>query len=89
MRWKITIEGINDVGGGDCAEIVVEKEFNNLSNGEIGLTISDGKAIMACLQQLKQQCEAYVLSRRYCWIARPSALSRTIAGLRSERSLDA
>ncbi len=66
MRWKITIEGINDVGGGDCAEIVVEKEFNNLSNGEIGLTISDGKAIMACLQQLKQQCEAYVLSRRYC-----------------------
>jgi hypothetical protein len=48
--------------------MVIEKPFNRLSEGEIGLSISDGKSIMACLQQLvvKQQCEAYVLTSRYC-----------------------
>ena len=41
--------------------MVIEKEFNCLSKGEFGLSISDGKTIMACLQRLavKQQCEAY------------------------------
>jgi hypothetical protein len=68
MRRKITIEGMDEFGGRDAAEMVVEKEFSGLSNGEIGLSISDGKAIMARLQQLvvKQQCEAYVLTCRYC-----------------------
>ena len=68
MRWKITIEGIDEFGGRDTAEMVIEKEFNRLSKGEIGLSISDGKTIMACLQQLvvKQQCEASVLTSRYC-----------------------
>ena len=68
MRWKITIEGMDEFGGRDTAEMVIEKEFNRLSKGEIGLSISDGKTIMACLQQLvvKQQCEAYVLTSRYC-----------------------
>jgi hypothetical protein len=48
--------------------MMIEKEFNCLSKGEIGLWISEGKAIMACLQQLlvKQQCEAYALTSRYC-----------------------
>ena len=68
MRWKITIEGMDEFGGRDAAEMVIEKDFGRLSKGEIGLSISDGKAIMACLQQLvvKQQCEAYVLTSRYC-----------------------
>ena len=68
MRWKITIEGMDEFGGRDIAEVVIEKEFKRLSKGEIGLSISDGKTIMACLQQLvvKQQCEAYVLTSRYC-----------------------
>jgi len=68
MRWKITIEGMDEFGGRDTAEMVIEKEFNRLSKGEIGLSISDGKTIMACLQQVvvKQQCEAYVLTSRYC-----------------------
>jgi len=52
MRWKITIEGMDEFGGRDTAEMVIEKEFNRLSKGEIGLSISDGKTIMACLQQL-------------------------------------
>jgi hypothetical protein len=68
MRWKVTIEGMGEFGGRDTAEMVIEKEFNRLSKREIGLSISDGKTIMACLQQLvvNQQCEAYVLTSRYC-----------------------
>ena len=68
MRWKITIEGMDEFSGRDTAEMVIEKEFNRLSKEEIGRTISGGKMIMACLRQLvvKQQCEAYVLTSRYC-----------------------
>jgi hypothetical protein len=68
MRWKITIEGLDEFSGRDTAEMVIEKDFGRLSKGEIGLTIADGKSIMALLQQLviKQQCEAYVLTSRYC-----------------------
>jgi len=68
MRWKIAIEGMDEFGGLDHAEMVIEKDVSRLSKGEIGLTLADGKAIMACLQQfvVKQQCEAYVLTSRYC-----------------------
>lgn len=68
MRWKITIEGLDEFSGRDTAEMVIEKPFSRLSEGEIGLSISDGKSIMTLLQQLvvKQQCEAYVLTSRYC-----------------------
>jgi len=68
MRWKVTIEGMDEFGGRDIAEMVIEREFSQLANGEIGLRLSDGKTIMACLQQfvVKQRCEAYVLTRRYC-----------------------
>src|ERR1700677_2864156 len=68
MRWRVTIEGMDEFGGRDTAEMVIEKEFSRLAKGEIGLTLSDGKTIMAGLQQfvVKQQCEAYVLTSRYC-----------------------
>jgi hypothetical protein len=36
MRWKITIEGLDEFGGRETAEMVIEKEFNRLSKGEIG-----------------------------------------------------
>jgi hypothetical protein len=59
---------MDEFGGRDPAEMVIEKEFSRLAKGEIGLTLSDGKTIMACLQQLvvKQQCEAYALTSPYC-----------------------
>ena len=31
MRWKITIEGMDEFGGRDIAEMVIEKEFDRLS----------------------------------------------------------
>jgi hypothetical protein len=68
MRWKIAMEGMDEFGDGCAVEMVVEKKFSELQKGEVGLSISDGKAIMARLQKLvvKQQCEAYVLTSRYC-----------------------
>jgi hypothetical protein len=68
MRWKITIEGMDEFGGDPRAELVVTKDFGRLYEGEVGLSIDDGKVIMAHLQQfvLKQQCEAYVLTSRFC-----------------------
>ena len=68
MRWKITIESLDGFSERDTAEMGIEKDVDRMSKGEIGLTITDGKSIMACLQQLvlKQQCEAYVLTSRYC-----------------------
>jgi hypothetical protein len=52
MRWKITIEGMDEFGGCEAAEMVIEKEFSRLAKLEIGLTLSDGKTIMACLQEV-------------------------------------
>ncbi len=39
MRWKITIEGLDEFSGCDTAEMVIEKPFNRLSEGELGLSI--------------------------------------------------
>ena len=37
---------MDEFGGRDIGEMVIEKEFSQLANGEIGLRLSDGKAIM-------------------------------------------
>jgi hypothetical protein len=68
MRWTITIEGTDEFGAAHRSEIALEKDLNSLTAGAVGFSIEDGKAIMAHLQQavVKQQCEAYVLARRFC-----------------------
>ncbi len=68
MRWTITIEGTDQFGAAHRSEIALEKDLNSLTAGAVGFSIEDGKAIMAHLQQVivKQQCEAYVLARRFC-----------------------
>ena len=68
MRWTITIEGTHEFGAAHRSEIALEKDLNSLTAGAVGFSIEDGKAIMAHLQQVivKQQCEAYVLARRFC-----------------------
>ena len=68
MRWTITIEGTGEFGAAHRSEIALEKDLNSLTAGAVGFSIEDGKAIMAQLQQVivKQQCETYVLSRRFC-----------------------
>lgn len=90
MRWKIMIEGLDEFSGCGTAEMVIEKPFNRLSEGELGFSVSDGKSIMALLQQLvvKQQCEAYVLTRQYCTDCKTFGASRIMASARSGRSMD-
>ena len=68
MRWTITIEGTDEFGAAHRSEIALEKDLNSLTAGAVGFSIEDGKTIMAHLQQVvvKQQCESYVLARRFC-----------------------
>jgi hypothetical protein len=68
MRWTITIEGTDEFGAAHRSDIALEKDLNSLTAGAVGCSIEDGKAIMAQLQQVivKQQCETYVRSRRFC-----------------------
>jgi hypothetical protein len=67
MRWTITIESTDEFGAAHRSEIALERGLNSLTSGAVGLSIADGKAIMTHLQQVivKQQCEAYVLARRF------------------------
>jgi hypothetical protein len=39
-------QGVDECGGPDTAEMVIEKEFNCLSKRELGLSISDGDEII-------------------------------------------
>ena len=68
MRWKIVLEGTDEFGSAHRSELTIDKDMERLSAGEIGFSVEDGKAIMAHLQQVvvNQQCEAYVLTRRFC-----------------------
>lgn len=68
MRWTITIEGTDEFGAAHRSEIALEKDLNSLTAGAVGFSTEDGKTIMAHLQQVivKQQCETYVLVRRFC-----------------------
>jgi hypothetical protein len=100
MRWKITIEGMDECDGRDTAEIVIEKEFDRLSKGEIGLSISDGKTIMACLQQLavngrrgevvigEERLSPRSLPRRTGAVGNHSATWSSIAGCESASARD-
>jgi hypothetical protein len=46
----------------------IEKGFDKLTFGEIGLSIDDGKRIMSTLQEfvVKQELATYALARRVC-----------------------
>ena len=68
MRWKIVLEGTDEFGSAHRSELMIDKDMERLSAGEIGFSIEDGKTIIAHLQQVvvNQQCEAYVLTSRFC-----------------------
>jgi hypothetical protein len=48
--------------------VQIEKGFERLASGEIGLSIDDGKRIMSALQEVvvKQELATYALARRVC-----------------------
>jgi len=68
MRWKISIEGSDEITRGHRFEFEIEKSLDDLIAGNIGLSIDEGKAIMASLQRhiIERQCALYVLFRRHC-----------------------
>jgi len=43
MEWTITIEGRDEYGEVQRAQLRIEKGFDKLTSGEIGLSIDDGK----------------------------------------------
>ena len=68
MQWKVILEGTDEFGSTHRSEFSIDKDLVRASAGEIGLSVEDGKAIATHLQQavVKQQCEAYVLTSRFC-----------------------
>jgi hypothetical protein len=68
MEWTVTIEGRDELGELQRAQLRIEKGFKRLTSGEIGLSIDDGKRIMTLLQELvvNQELATYALARRVC-----------------------
>jgi alanine racemase len=68
VEWKIAIEGTDAFGEVRRREIRVDKSWDRLFDGEIGLSVEDGKKIMAALQTVvvSQEADTYTLFRRIC-----------------------
>jgi hypothetical protein len=68
VEWKIAIEGTDAFGEVRRHEIRVDKSWDRLFDGEIGLSVDDGKKIMAALQTavVSQEAASYTLFRRIC-----------------------
>ena len=50
MEWTVTIEEPDGFGEIQRAQVQIEKEFERLASGEIGLSIDDGKRIKSAHQ---------------------------------------
>ena len=63
VKWKIAIEGTDAFGEVRRDEIRVDKSWDRLFDGEIGLSVEDGKKIMAALQSVlvSQEADTYTL----------------------------
>ncbi|MGX5851827.1 ISKra4 family transposase [Mesorhizobium sp. PL10] len=64
----MTIEGRNEFGDSCRKEVRIDKSWERLFDGDIGLSIDDGKKIMAALQSavVSHEAETYSLFRRVC-----------------------
>ncbi|RWM29142.1 hypothetical protein [Mesorhizobium sp.] len=50
VEWTITIEGKNEFGDICRREMTITKSWEGMFDGDIGMSIDDGKKIMAGLQ---------------------------------------
>ncbi len=68
VEWTITIEGRNEFGDVCRKAVHIDKSWERLSDGDIGLSIEDGKTIMTALQSavVNHEAETYSLFRRVC-----------------------
>ena len=68
VEWTITIEGRNEFGDTCRKEVRIDKSWERLFDGDLGLSIEDGKTIMTALQSavVAHEAETYSLFRRVC-----------------------
>jgi len=68
LEWTITIQGKNEFGDVCRREVRVDKSWERLFDGEVGLSIEAGKKIMAALQGavVSHEAETYSFFRRVC-----------------------
>lgn len=88
VEWRVTIEGRNELGETCRKEVRIDKSWEILFDGDIGLSIGDSKKIMAALQNavMNHEAETYALLRRFARTAIRSDRSRTTRHARSEPS---
>lgn len=63
MEWTISIEGTNELGYRCRREVRIDKGGERVRDGDLGLSIDDGKKIMVALQSavVNEEAEAYAL----------------------------
>lgn len=68
VEWTITIEGKNEFGDVCRKAVHIDKSWERLFDGGIGLSIEDSKTIMTALQSavVAHEAETYSLFRRVC-----------------------
>ncbi len=68
MEWTVSIEGTNEFGDICRREVWIDKSDERLRDGNLGLSIDDGKKIMVALQSavVNEEAETYSLLRRVC-----------------------
>lgn len=68
VEWTVTIDGKNEFGDVCRREMRITKSWESLFDGDIGLSIDDGKKVMATLQSavVAHEAETYSLFRRVC-----------------------
>lgn len=92
VEWTITIEGRNEFGDTCRKEVRIDKSWEGLFDGDIGLSIDDGEKIMAALQGavVNHAAETYPSFVGFARTATRSGRSRTTphAGSEPSSSLD-
>ncbi|WP_227270727.1 hypothetical protein [Roseobacter weihaiensis] len=68
MHWRITVEAVDPTGEDYRQELLFEKNLDGLTDGCIGCSIEDGKAIMSEIQKavLQRELDLWVRYRRVC-----------------------
>lgn len=68
VEWTITIEGRNEFGDVCRKAVRIDRSWERLFDGDLGLSIEDGKTIMTALQSavVNHEAETYSLFRRVC-----------------------
>lgn len=85
VEWPITIEGRNEFGDICRKAVRIDQSWERLFDGDLGLSIEDGKTIMTALQSavVNHEAETYCLFRRVCPARATSELMELTARLGS------